>query len=76
MNNVLSKRYEVLFSIPRGGVLGETLFFTYINDLLFSKITCKIFALANGTSLSYSAKNFTLLNNNVESDMKKCQMVW
>lgn len=38
MNKVLSKRHEVRFSIPRGGVLGQTLFCTYINDLLFSKI--------------------------------------
>lgn len=35
MNNVLSKRNEVRFSVPpRGGVLGATLLSTYINDLI------------------------------------------
>ena len=70
LNDVTSSRKTIKCGVPRGSVLGPTLFTVYINDIVHaSHFTTRLFA--DDTALILSDTNLTILEMKVKSEMQK-----
>jgi hypothetical protein len=64
VNNELSDSGLVKAGVPQGSVLGPLLFLLYINDIT-DNLGNLARLFADDTSLSYSGKNFDLMQKNI-----------
>ena len=69
LGNKASQEYPVNAGVPRGSILGSTLFLLYINDLP-DDVICDITIYADVTTLhSYDMWQQLELNSQLESDL-------
>ena len=57
--------------VPQGSTLGPLLFLIYINDLLKLELKGEIICFADDTTLLYSGKNKSVLNDEINADLDK-----
>ena len=56
--------------VTQGSILGQLLFFIYINDMPLSKHTAQFILFADDTSLLFKSKDLSSLTINVNSEQK------
>jgi hypothetical protein len=69
VNNELSDSGLVKVGVPQGSVLGPLLFLLYINDIT-DNLGNLARLFADDTSLSYSGKNFDLMQIEINNDLQ------
>lgn len=66
----LSKLMKKSISVPQGGCLSAILFVLFINDIFKLPLTGKLYLFADDMTLIVSAKSYSELESNCNSDLK------
>ena len=70
VNGHMSKLENIHFGVPRGSCLGPLLFLIYINDLPLALDSSNVNMYADDTSIYYSSKSISSINNAVNNDLQ------
>ena len=70
VNGHMSKLDNINFGVPQGSCLGPLLFLIYINDLPLALDSSNVNMYADDTSIYYSSKSISSINNAVSKDLQ------
>ena len=70
VNGHMSKLDNINFGAPQGSCLGPLLFLIYINDLPLTLDSSNVNMYADDTSIYYSSKSISSINNAVNKDLQ------
>ena len=70
VNGHMSKLKNINFGVPQGSCLGPLLFLIYINDLPLALDSSNVNMYADDTSIYYSSKSISSINNAVNKDLQ------
>ena len=70
VNGHVSKLDNINFGVPQGSCLGPLLFLIYINDLPLALDSSNVNMYADDTSIYYSSKSISSINNAVNKDLQ------
>ena len=70
VNGHMSKLDNINFGVPQGSRLGPLLFLIYINDLPLALDSSNVNMYADDTSIYYSSKSISSINNAVNKDLQ------
>ena len=70
-NNCTSSKENLVCGVPQGSILGPLLFLIYINDMVNVLPTLFFILFADDTNFFISVKNFKILYNTLNDELKK-----